>query len=195
MRMETMRHSKKPLFVPQIQEFVKWVFAQDKEISQGVKPKVTVKVSGGASWCCVVCWCDIALATLDKMGQMQLNSLKLASDALSLFQCSRIHWNKLTETSNIQLNQQSQACLSLFSGCSRADEFNGTYVQKEGEFYYRRPIFYCAENKKFLFYHGERHSDVSKKRRLKACQLRVTSLGVQYMVYSLYLQTIAKAHV
>jgi hypothetical protein len=42
------------------------------------------------------------------------------------------------------------------AGCSR-DEFNGNYVQKEGEYYYRRPIFYCEEKKKFLFYHGERH--------------------------------------
>lgn len=69
----------------QIEEFVKWVFAEDKEISQGIKPKATVKISG----------------------------------------------------------------------CSR-DEFNGNYVQKEGEYYYRRPIFYCEEKKKFLFYHGER---------------------------------------
>ena len=41
------------------------------------------------------------------------------------------------------------------SGCSR-DEFNGDYVQKAGEFYYRRPIFYNAEGDKYLFYHAKR---------------------------------------
>ena len=40
-------------------------------------------------------------------------------------------------------------------GCSR-EEFNGDYVQQEGEFYYRRPIFFCAEQEKYLFYHGKR---------------------------------------
>jgi len=69
----------------QIQEFVKWIFAEDKEISQGIKHKATMKISG----------------------------------------------------------------------CSRTG-YDGDYVQKEGEYYYRRPIFYCEEQKKFLFYHGQR---------------------------------------
>ena len=69
----------------QIQEFVKWVFAEDKNISQGLKGKFKLKVSG----------------------------------------------------------------------CSRA-EFNGDYTQQEGEFYYRRPVFHCAETNKYLYYHGER---------------------------------------
>lgn len=42
------------------------------------------------------------------------------------------------------------------SGCSRP-ELNGDYVQQK-EFYYRRPIFHCIENERYLFYHGKRHS-------------------------------------
>ena len=41
------------------------------------------------------------------------------------------------------------------SGCSRP-ELNGDYVQQK-EFYYRRPIFHCLENERYLFYHGKRH--------------------------------------
>ncbi|CAK9011218.1 Calpain-15 (Small optic lobes homolog) [Durusdinium trenchii] len=41
------------------------------------------------------------------------------------------------------------------SGCSRT-QFNGDYIQEEGQFYYRRPIFHCLQTKMYLFYHGER---------------------------------------
>ena len=38
----------------------------------------------------------------------------------------------------------------LIGGCSR-EEFNGVYKQKENDFYHRRPVFYCEEQKKYLF--------------------------------------------
>ena len=40
------------------------------------------------------------------------------------------------------------------SGCSRAD-LNGNYVQQR-DLYSRRPTFHCAENDRYLFYHGDR---------------------------------------
>ena len=39
----------------------------------------------------------------------------------------------------------------VLSGCSR-EELNGEYVQQE-KFYGHRPVFYCAENKRVLYYH------------------------------------------
>ena len=45
------------------------------------------------------------------------------------------------------------------SGCSRP-ELDGDYVQQK-EFYYRRPIFHCRENERYLFYHGKRHRAAS----------------------------------
>lgn len=77
------------LMAPSMEEFVKWVFAEDQAISGGVTGKFILKVSG----------------------------------------------------------------------CSRP-ELNGVYV-KQPECYYRRPIFHCIENEKYLFYHGKRLS-VSK---------------------------------
>ena len=77
------------LMAPSMEEFVKWVFAEDQAISGGVKGKFTLKISG----------------------------------------------------------------------CSRP-ELDGIYV-KQPECYYRRPIFHCIENEKYLFYHGSRPS-VSK---------------------------------
>eukprot|EP00435_Cladocopium_sp_Y103_P044397 s2270_g12.t1 len=68
----------------QVEEFVKWVFAEDQAISGGVTGKFTLRISG----------------------------------------------------------------------CSRA-ELNGVYV-KQPECYYRRPIFHCIENERYLFYHGTR---------------------------------------
>ncbi|CAK9021927.1 unnamed protein product [Durusdinium trenchii] len=68
----------------QIEEFVKWVFAEEQAISAGAKGKFRLRISG----------------------------------------------------------------------CSRT-ELNGDYVQ-QSEFYYRRPIFHCIENERYLFYHGKR---------------------------------------
>ncbi|CAK9090384.1 unnamed protein product [Durusdinium trenchii] len=89
----------------QVEEFVKWVFATDQEISETVKGTYTIKVSG----------------------------------------------------------------------CSR-EEFNGDYVQQEGEFYYRRPIFFCAEQEKYLFYHGKREQwQIFGRTGSKAsCRLKTT---------------------
>lgn len=44
----------------------------------------------------------------------------------------------------------------VVAGCSR-EELNGEYVQQE-KFYGRRPVFYCAENKRVLFYQKRRQS-------------------------------------
>eukprot|EP00435_Cladocopium_sp_Y103_P046563 s1208_g13.t1 len=44
----------------------------------------------------------------------------------------------------------------LVAGCSRWEEFDGEYVQMKGMVYGRRPVFYCAELKKYLYYHGKR---------------------------------------
>jgi hypothetical protein len=30
------------------------------------------------------------------------------------------------------------------------------WVETAGEFYYRRPVFHCLQNKMYLFYHGKR---------------------------------------
>ena len=42
----------------------------------------------------------------------------------------------------------------VVSGCSRK-ELNGEYMQQD-KFYSRRPVFYCAENKRVLFYQKQR---------------------------------------
>lgn len=44
----------------------------------------------------------------------------------------------------------------LVAGCSRWEEFDGEYVQMQGMVHGRRPVFYCAELKKYLYYHGKR---------------------------------------
>ena len=88
-----------------MQEFVKWVFAEDKEISQGVKTEAKITIAG----------------------------------------------------------------------CSRG-EFNGEYKQKEGDFYHRRPVFYCEEQKKYLFYHkGRKQWSIFKRTGTSAsCRIQTT---------------------
>lgn len=63
----------------------------------------------------------------------------------------------------------------VISGCSRS-ELNGSYVQQD-KFSGRRPVFYCAENQRFLFYQKESQSwqifsKVSKKASARAKTLR-----------------------
>ena len=63
----------------------------------------------------------------------------------------------------------------VISGCSRS-ELNGSYVQQD-KFSGRRPVFYCAENQRFLFYQKEYESwqifsKVSKKASARAKTLR-----------------------
>lgn len=58
------------------------------------------------------------------------------------------------ENKDISKGLQGKYMLSV-SGCSRT-QFNGDYIQEEGEFYYRRPVFHCLQNKMYLFYHGKR---------------------------------------
>ena len=43
----------------------------------------------------------------------------------------------------------------VISGCSR-DEMNGDYAREKGRVYGGRPVFYCAANKKHLFYYEKK---------------------------------------
>ena len=43
----------------------------------------------------------------------------------------------------------------VLAGCPR-DAFNGEYVKETGALFHGRPVFYCAKNTKYLFYHRKR---------------------------------------
>lgn len=53
--------------------------------------------------------------------------------------------------------RQGAEVISPVPGCSRT-QFNGDYIQEDGQFYYRRPVFHCLEKKTYLFYHGKRRA-------------------------------------
>lgn len=60
----------------------------------------------------------------------------------------------------------------LISGCSR-EFLNGEYVQEKGRVYGGRPVFYCAANKRLLFYNKnfDRWQIFSKPGKLSNCRL------------------------
>eukprot|EP00437_Effrenium_voratum_P004130 CAMPEP_0181423132 /NCGR_PEP_ID=MMETSP1110-20121109/13972_1 /TAXON_ID=174948 /ORGANISM="Symbiodinium sp., Strain CCMP421" /LENGTH=1183 /DNA_ID=CAMNT_0023546251 /DNA_START=81 /DNA_END=3632 /DNA_ORIENTATION=- len=65
------------------------------------------------------------------------------------------------------------------SGCSRP-ELDGDYVQQK-EFYYRRPIFHCRENERYLFYHGKRQQWQIFSRTGTVASARLKTLRAAHM--------------